>query len=69
MTIDARKLKEPIICSVEDIQPVHMSRDNSRAAAQLRAVAERNNTARQRAVTGLLRMTGKAKYQGTTGGR
>ncbi len=54
--MDARLLNEPIICSLEDIQPLHMSRDNGKAAAKLRELAERNHTARQQAVSGLVRL-------------
>ena len=54
--MDARKLNEPIICSLEDIQPIHMSRDNSRAAARLRELAEKNTKDRQNAVSGLVRL-------------
>ena len=59
--MDARLLNEPIVCSLEDIKPIHMSRDNSKAAAKLRAIAERNTTGRQQAVSALVRMTGNAR--------
>lgn len=57
-TIDARTLREPITCAVEDIQPIveMSSRDNTRAAARLRAIAESNHTARQQAVTALVNL-------------
>ena len=63
MAIDARTLTTPIICTLEEIEPIaEMSqRDNSKAAAALRALAEHNNTARQRAVSGLISMTGNAR--------
>ena len=62
MAIDARTLTEPIICTLEEIEPVEMSqRDNSRAAARLRALAEHNNTEHQRAVSSFIRMTGNAR--------
>lgn len=62
MAIDARTLKEPIVCTVEDIEPIELSsRDNTRAAARLRAIAERNTTDRQQAVSALVRMTGNAR--------
>ncbi len=57
MAVDARTLREPIICSVEDIMPVQMSQqDNSKAAAKLRELAEKNHTARQQAVTALVNL-------------
>lgn len=59
--MDARLLNEPIVCSLEDIRPIHMSRDNSKAAARLRALAEHNNTEHQRAVSSFVRLTGNAR--------
>jgi hypothetical protein len=53
--MDAKELNTPIICSVSDITPIEM-RDNSRAAARLRELAETNHTARQQAVSGLVRL-------------
>ncbi len=53
--MDAKELNTPIICSVSDITPVQM-RDNSRAAARLRELAEKNHTARQQAVSSLVNL-------------
>lgn len=55
--IDARTLTTPIICTLEEIEPLEMGqRDNSKAAARLRELAERNTTARQQAVTALVNL-------------
>jgi hypothetical protein len=53
--MDAKELNTPIICSVSDITPIEM-RDNSKTAAKLRELAETNRTARQQAVSGLVRL-------------
>ncbi len=58
MTIDAKSIRVPISFSADDITPrAQMSQqDNSKAAARLRELAEKNHTARQQAVSGLVRL-------------
>lgn len=63
--IDAKTLRVPIVCSVEDITPVQMSskdiRRPQRSIEDLQQVAEHNNSAHNRAVSALVRMTGSAR--------
>ncbi len=60
MTCVLRSVAAPFIAhTLREV--MQMSRDTSKAEAGLRALAERNNTARQRAVSGLIRMTGSAR--------